>query len=1419
MTYRMPHTVCLSVCLSVSAAQKPPGLSVGVILGQTRPISDQDIMSVRRNDDPVELTVTTLRINQTDPKTVITQVCELLQKKPLHGLVFADGSDQEAISQILDFLSSQTSLPVLGVYGGSSMIMADKDVKSSFFQFGASLMQEALLMMNIMEEYDWHIFSIVTSKFPGYQEFINVLRVTVDHSFVRWDLQSVVTLDAVDGDANSKAHIQLKRIQSPVILLYCSKEEARYILEEARSLGLTGSGYIWIVPSLTTGNPDFTPDIYPLGMISVSYNEMEYPLESRLRDGVGIIATAAVAMLREKGEVPEPQGNCYSQSEKGKTLPSALRGNMMHVTYEERDLSFTVDGYQANPKLSVIVLHPNRTWEKMGRWENGTLSLMFPVWPRYNSWGDEEADENHLSIVTLEEKPFVVVDNVDILTGTCMRNSVPCRKHVKDNSTEGGGSYIKQCCKGFCIDILKKIARNVKFTFDLYLVTNGKHGKKINNVWNGMVGEVIEKKAAMAVGSLTINEERSEVIDFSVPFVETGISVMVARSNGTVSPSAFLEPFSASVWVMMFVMLLLVTAVSVFLFEFVSPLGFNRNLAQGKDPHGPSFTVGKAVWLLWGLVFNNSVPVQNPKGTTSKFIVSVWAFFAVIFLASYTANLAAFMIQEEFVDQVTGLSDNKFQNPYAYSPPFRFGTVPNGSTERNIRKNYPDMHEYLVKYHQGGVQDALVSLKAGKLDAFIYDAAVLNYAAGRDDGCKLVTIGSGYIFATTGYGIALQKGSHWKRQVDLAILAIIGDGEMEELEAIWLTGICHNEKNEVMSSQLDIDNMAGVFYMLATAMGLSLITFISEHLFYWRLRYCFTGVCNGRPGLLFTISRGIWSCVHGVHIELKKKPPELDFSPQANMLHLLKSAKKITLSSSSPKRSPALLQPGIINMMKGNSVVSLSPKGQGGLYSNTSTLQGFLGRHKDLLNNSSPGPYPGKPKPHPLSLNDVEVSVTADNGKPHPPGPAGPASKPRALWKKSVETLKQGPIPLSGPAGGPAPGSAGSASVPGHATMKSQRYLPEDPPHSDISECSSRPPSYMESDLGGPRMGMGGLHSAPLYQRDSLQEPPDVTHTHSDLRHSHSEHSNAVDDSILQLSASLLHHSHSADADLHSLKDKKYNGSYDAPGSQRQTHCRSCLGKLSGYSGLYTVRSPQNRCDACIHLGNLYDISEDQLQYQTYSQGHAHSPNAHSPHHTHPHSGGDMFTHYLPQSELGLVGEGDGLVSHYLPPFRGFSLPDRDNSRDNNSFGLLEDSPYANVLTMRSDRPYSSSPLNHSLDPVLPLPLPLPRRSKSLYPDRPSHNPFLQAQRLAHGRSATDLYKQLVPLAMTLGNHHGHPHANHQEFFYPVASETAVMSYVMAPPAVAAQQPIGYVTAPRASSAGGNRPRLYRRMPSIESDV
>lgn len=38
---------------------------------------------------------------------------------------------------------------------------------------------------------------------------------------------------------------------------------------------------------------------------------------------------------------------------------------MMNVTWDGRDLSFTEDGYQENPKLVVIVLNKEREWEKV----------------------------------------------------------------------------------------------------------------------------------------------------------------------------------------------------------------------------------------------------------------------------------------------------------------------------------------------------------------------------------------------------------------------------------------------------------------------------------------------------------------------------------------------------------------------------------------------------------------------------------------------------------------------------------------------------------------------------------------------------------------------------------------------------------------------------------------------------------------------------------------------------------------------------------------------------------------------------------------------------------------------------------------------------------------------------------------------
>lgn len=51
--------------------------------------------------------------------------------------------------------------------------------------------------------------------------------------------------------------------------------------------------------------------------------------------------------------------------------------------------------------------------------------------------------------------------------------------------------------------------------------------------------------------------------------------------NGLLFPCK--EPYSPAVWVMMFVMCLTVVAVTVFIFEFFSPVGYNRSLQTGKS--------------------------------------------------------------------------------------------------------------------------------------------------------------------------------------------------------------------------------------------------------------------------------------------------------------------------------------------------------------------------------------------------------------------------------------------------------------------------------------------------------------------------------------------------------------------------------------------------------------------------------------------------------------------------------------------------------------------------------------------------------------------------------------------------------------------------------------------------------------------
>ena len=103
--------------------------------------------------------------------------------------------------------------------------------------------------------------------------------------------------------------------------------------------------------------------------------------------------------------------------------------------------------------------------------------------------------------------------------------------NIKQNLTD------KEKYEGYCIDLLEKIASICNFTYKIKLVDDGFHGSIINGKWNGIIGELIDKKADLAAAALTITSLREQFIDFTEPFLNLGISILYKVS--LFSPSFF----------------------------------------------------------------------------------------------------------------------------------------------------------------------------------------------------------------------------------------------------------------------------------------------------------------------------------------------------------------------------------------------------------------------------------------------------------------------------------------------------------------------------------------------------------------------------------------------------------------------------------------------------------------------------------------------------------------------------------------------------------------------------------------------------------------------------------------------------------------------------------------------------------------
>eukprot|EP00061_Rhincodon_typus_P005803 g25756.t1 len=77
-------------------------------------------------DFPVPVNPLALYINDTNPGTLIGKLCEALSGMTVHGVVFEDDSHSRSVAHILDFVSAQTGVPIVGINGGAALVLMPK---------------------------------------------------------------------------------------------------------------------------------------------------------------------------------------------------------------------------------------------------------------------------------------------------------------------------------------------------------------------------------------------------------------------------------------------------------------------------------------------------------------------------------------------------------------------------------------------------------------------------------------------------------------------------------------------------------------------------------------------------------------------------------------------------------------------------------------------------------------------------------------------------------------------------------------------------------------------------------------------------------------------------------------------------------------------------------------------------------------------------------------------------------------------------------------------------------------------------------------------------------------------------------------------------------------------------------------------
>ncbi|GAA0143467.1 transmembrane signal receptor [Lithospermum erythrorhizon] len=636
--------------------------------------------------------------------------------------------------------------------------------------------------------------------------------------------------------------IQVALTEARIVVVHTYADTGLDVFSVAKSMRMMERGFVWIATNwLTTildSNTTLSSDVLenvqgvlalrihtPNSQLKRNFISRWKKLESKeaqndslglntfalyAYDTVWILARAIDAFFREGGNISFTKDPKLSGLQGGKLqfsnmsifdggillLRKILQVNMTGVT---GPVQFTSDKNLIRPAFEVV--NVIGTGRRIGYWSNYSgLSIEPPEIFYGKPPNRSSANQKLYSVIwpgqtTQKPRGWAFPQN-----GRELKIGVPNRVSFREFVGVVPGTDQFQ---GFCIDVFTAAQSLLPYALPYKLVPYGDGHS--NPTDTDLVRLITAGVFDAAVGDIAIITNRTKMVDFTQPYIESGLVVVASVKKSNSRPFAFLRPFTPKMWGVTAVFFLIVGAV-------VWILEHRLNDDFRGPPRRQMITV---LWFSFSTLF--FAHRENTVSTLGRFVLIIWLFVVLILNSSYTASLTSILTVQQLYSPIKGIESLQNSND------------PIGYQEGSFARNYL-IEELNIKESRlvplNLPEDYARALRAGPHNGGV--AAIIDERAYIElflsTRCEFSIIGQE--FTKNGWGFAFPQDSPLAVDMSTAILKLSENGDLQRIHDKWLLrSACSSQNTKLEVDRLELKSFSGLFVICGVACLIALLVY------------------------------------------------------------------------------------------------------------------------------------------------------------------------------------------------------------------------------------------------------------------------------------------------------------------------------------------------------------------------------------------------------------------------------------------------------------------------------------------------------------------------------------------------------------------------------------------------------------------